>query len=162
MRCLTNAWVSIIGADVEVDGFGGEELQVEIDQVHPRPDRRRTRGCELLAVAEFWTDTAGDVAVLLASKSTSGSWRGDVRQTSSSSSRSSSLTLAAVSVASNSSARRGAMFVLGDDQRVVARLGDRCRHRALNERSLRRTSDEHRRQRGRAVRTRRRPTSAAR
>ena len=72
LRSLREQHVSIIGADVEVDFGEGEELQVEISTKFTRDQIAGELADAGIAVTECWTDTAGDVAVLLASKSTVG------------------------------------------------------------------------------------------
>ena len=66
LRSLREQHVTIIGAEIDVDFGTGEELRVEISTKFTREQIVAELAAAGLLVEEFWTDTAGDVAVLLA------------------------------------------------------------------------------------------------
>ena len=66
LRSLRQQSVAIIGAEVDVEFGDGEELRVEISTKFTREQIGAELAAAGLAVDEFWTDAAGDVAVLLA------------------------------------------------------------------------------------------------
>ena len=66
LRSLRDQHVSIIGADLEVEFGDGEELKVEISTKFTREQIAGELADAGIAVEQFWTDSGGDVAVLLA------------------------------------------------------------------------------------------------
>lgn len=66
LRSLCDQHVTIIGAEVDVDFGEGEELRVEISTKFTREQIGAELAAAGIGVEEFWTDAAGDVAVLLA------------------------------------------------------------------------------------------------
>lgn len=66
LRSLRDQHVTVIGAEIDVDFAEGEELRVEISTKFSREQIGAELAAAGMAVEEFWTDGAGDVAVLLA------------------------------------------------------------------------------------------------
>ena len=66
LRSLREQHVTVIGAEVDVDFGEGEELRVEISTKFSPEQIGAELAAAGIAVEEFWTDSAGDVAVLLA------------------------------------------------------------------------------------------------